>query len=145
MKRPLGESDYFETYTQYGLYLKALDWCIREAGRYLPASWSIPDQVIRAWGARRTANELVATGVWEHDDYERVYRFIYIDEECAPQAIRDTRKKDREKKSRQRRQTTILPGQAPVTGVTEVNVPRGVPQGQWFAGTVAEEEACTSD
>ena len=122
MERPIGESDIFPTCSEYGLYLKALDWCVREAGRYLPAEWSIPDSVIAYWNERRTANRLAAAGIWEHDDDQRGYRFLYIAKQNTPTRLRDTRKKERERKAQQRQAGAVVPG-----GQTEC--PRG--ESQW--------------
>jgi hypothetical protein len=116
VERPVGESDLFDTYAEYGLYLKALDWCVRESGRYVPAEWVIPDSVIAAWGARRTANRLVASGIWSHDDYAGRFHFAYIAKQNDPGQLRDTRKKARERKARQRRLEADVPlGQAPMS------------------------------
>jgi hypothetical protein len=119
MERPVGESDTFATCSEYGLYLKALDWCVRNAGRNLPSEWVIPDSVIAGWNERRTANRLAANGIWEHDDYEHVYRFRYISKQNTPARLRDSRKKQREKKARQRRSDTdvadVPPGTNPMS------------------------------
>ena len=122
---PIGESDTFATCSEYGLYLKALDWCMREAGRYLPSSWFIPDSVIAGWNERRTANRLVANGIWEHDDYEHGYRFGYVYRRNAPEHLRDSRKKERERKSRQRSDTPCPAG-------TNTDVP---PESHWDNGS----------
>jgi hypothetical protein len=126
---PVGESGYFASSAEYGLYLKALDWCLREAGRYLPAEWVIPEWVITGWGQRRTANQLAATGIWEHDPYEHVYRFRYVYRRNTPESLRQTRTKGREKKARQR--------------VARANVPRG--QMAMSPGDSPEDNRCVGE
>ena len=61
---PIGESDDFATCSEYGLYLKALDWCLREAGQYLPSSWLTPNLSSRAGmnAAQQTVLSRTASG-----------------------------------------------------------------------------------
>jgi len=95
---PLGESGQFASSAEYGLYIKALDWCMSQARNNrdeLPTEWFVPDSVINAWNERRSAKRLVAHGKWRHDDYRGGYVFVYLYRRNEPGRIRKERIRDR--------------------------------------------------
>ncbi|OBK53141.1 hypothetical protein [Mycobacterium kubicae] len=98
---PVGESDQFNTCAEYGLYIKALDWCMSQA-RYsrdpLPVQWLVPDSVINGWNQRRAAKQLVDSGKWEHDDDRRGYVFVYVYRRNAPEQLRKERTRNQTRK-----------------------------------------------
>jgi hypothetical protein len=98
--QPLGEPDRFATCSEYGLYMKALDWCMRQVhGRHaMPSEWFIPDSVVAGWNERRTANRLAVNGIWEHDEYRHGYRFVHVYRRNDPNRLRQLRKNDRARK-----------------------------------------------
>lgn len=122
-RSPVGESDTFETCSEYGLYLKALDWCIenfRPVGGVIPVRWTIPDAIVTSWNERRTANRLVANGIWGHDDYENCYLFLYCYKTNTPAAIL-VRRRQAAKRTQKWRQS-----KAPDSTVQTVDVTRHV-------------------
>jgi hypothetical protein len=99
---PVGESNKFATNAEYGLYLRALDWSMQQVlGKHdpPPAQWVVPDSVIAGWNARRTANQLVADGIWEHDDYGGGYVFVYLHRRNDPRVIQKERSRDRKRRA----------------------------------------------
>ena len=91
-------------------------------GATCPASGSSPDSVIAYWNERRTAKRLVANGIWEHDDFLRGYRFLYVAKQSTPARLRDSRKR-----SGKGRPGSGAQSQCPSR--TTTNVPVGLPPG----------------
>jgi hypothetical protein len=86
------------------LYTAAGSWCMREVrGRRnpLPAEWFIPTRWVRTWpNGARLAGRLVRVGLWER--VADGYCFAWIRDQNKPDALRQQRKHEREKKRAQR-------------------------------------------
>jgi len=91
-----------------GLYNMAGARCmrqVRDRHEPLPAQWFVPDHWVKAWFsspqlAGRAASRLVRAGLWERVDGG--YGFAWLRDQNTPDAIRRTRKRERDKKQAQR-------------------------------------------
>jgi hypothetical protein len=89
----------------FELYHKAGSWCMGQIrGRpedEIPVEWFIPDSFVRGQhNGQRIAKRLDAVGLWAR--VECGYRFAWIRHGNTADYVRERRKQDREKPSRQR-------------------------------------------
>jgi hypothetical protein len=91
------------TTASLGLYARSGSWCMNQV-RYrpmeIPAEWFVPQSVVKAWGAIRQANDLVARGIWAPVDGG--WRFVWIRHRNTTDYVRHERKRQATKKQRQR-------------------------------------------
>jgi hypothetical protein len=94
----VGESDMFGSYAEYGFYLAALDWCMRDTRyqREVPTDWFVPDNFVRANNGQRYANALVANDIWKKVSGGYVFGYIY--KKNTPDVMRRRRRKWRDEK-----------------------------------------------
>lgn len=89
------------------LYYEAGAWAMEQVYNKrepLPDDWWIPKALVRKWGQRRAAEQLVELGIWEVQRRGRQEGYAYrrIDWHNTPVAIAVKREEDREKKREQR-------------------------------------------
>jgi hypothetical protein len=92
----------------FGLYHAAGSWCMSQVrgirdDSQLPIEWFVPDHWIRGWPrGPRIAKGLETVGLWKRIDGEPGYRYAWIRPQNTAAAVRDKRRRERDKKRDQR-------------------------------------------